>query len=90
MVKIRHGPMFILEFHKDLILGPLLFLIYINNLSDNLRSNAKFFADGTSLFSVVHDVSTSAKELNDDLIFFSRKSKRSTHPPLVFNNNNVY
>ena len=47
--------------------GPLLFLIYINDLSDNLTSNAKLFADDTSLFSVVHDVNTSAKKLNDDM-----------------------
>ena len=46
--------------------GPLLFLTYINDLSDNLTSNAKLFADDTSLFSVVHDVNTS-KELNNDL-----------------------
>ena len=49
------------------ILGPLLFLIYINDLSDNLTISAKLFADYTSLFSVVHDVNISAKELNDDL-----------------------
>ena len=73
----------------------------------------KLFANDTSLCSVVQDVNTSAKELNDDLkkvndwafqwkmsfnpdpskqaqeVIFSRKSKRSTHPPLVFNNNNV-
>ena len=49
------------------ILGTLLFLIYINNLSDNLSSNIKLFADNTSLFSVTHDVNVSAKELNDDL-----------------------
>ena len=49
------------------ILGPLLFLIYINDLSDNLTSNAKLFTDDTSLFSVVHDVNSSTKELNDDL-----------------------
>ena len=42
------------------ILGPLLFLIY------NLTSNTKPFADD-KLFSVVHDINTSAKELNDDL-----------------------
>ena len=39
----------------------------IFDLSDNLTSNAKICADDTSLFSVVHDVNTSAKELNDDL-----------------------
>ena len=95
------------------ILGPLLVLIYRNDLSDNLTSNAKLFADDTSVFSVVYDVNTSAKELNDwaliivndwafqwkmsfnpdpskqaQEIIFSRKSKRSTHPPLIFNNNN--
>ena len=32
------------------ILGPLLFLIYINDLSDDLSSNPKLFADDTSLF----------------------------------------
>ena len=48
-------------------LGPLLFLIYINDLPDNLESLAKLFADETSLFSTVHDPSKSAKLLNDDL-----------------------
>ena len=49
------------------ILGPLLFLIYINDLTDGLSSNAKLFVDNTSLFSVVHDINTSTVELNSDL-----------------------
>ena len=52
---------------KESILDELLFLIYINDLSDNLTCNVKPFADDASLFSVVHDVNTSAKELNDNL-----------------------
>ena len=50
------------------ILGPLLFLVYINDLSTGLSSNPRLFADDTSLFSVVHDRTTSANELNNDLL----------------------
>lgn len=42
-------------------------LIYINDLSDDLVTNIKLFADDASLFSVVHDVKTSANNLNNDL-----------------------
>ena len=44
------------------ILGPLLFLVYINDLADGLWSNIKLFADDTSLFLVTSDV-----QLNKDL-----------------------
>ena len=54
------------------ILGPLLFLIYVNDLADGLSSNAKLFPDDTSLFSVVHDANTTAKELNNDLVKINR------------------
>ena len=49
------------------ILGPLLFLISINVLSDNLASNPKLFPDDTSLFSVVKNVDASNIDLNNDL-----------------------
>ena len=94
-------------------LGSLLFLVYINDLSDNLTFNANFFGDDTLLFSVVHDVIFSTNELNNDLkkvnewtfqckmsfnpgpskqahkVILSCKSKRTTHPPLSFNNKYV-
>ena len=49
------------------ILGPLLLLIYIIDLSKNLSSNVKLFADGTSLSSGIHDVNVSTAELNENL-----------------------
>ena len=61
MVKLPHGQIL------GSILGPLLFLIYINDLSEGLCTNAKLFADDTSLFSVIHDSQASADVLNKDL-----------------------
>ena len=45
----------------------MLFLVYGNDLPDGLTSDIKLFADDTSLFSVVHDISASVKELNKGL-----------------------
>ena len=49
------------------ILDPLLFVIYVNDLSENLVSNPKLFVNNTSLFSVIFDKDLSAKNLNADL-----------------------
>ena len=49
------------------ILETFLFLIYINDLSGDLTTNVKLFADDTSLFSIVHNMNTSRINLNNDL-----------------------
>ena len=53
---------------QGLILGPLLFLVFYNDLSTGLSSNSRLYADDTSLFSLVHDRNTSVNELNNDLL----------------------
>ena len=53
------------------ILGPLFFLIYINDLSDGLTSNPKLFAENNSLFSVAQNINSTTNDLNSDLIKIS-------------------
>ena len=53
------------------VLGPLLFLIYINDLPNGLISIYKIFADDTSIFSKVFDKDKSQRDLNNDLSIIS-------------------
>ena len=49
------------------ILGPLYFLVYINDLTMDLKCNVKLFADDTSLFTIVQDPNTAASDMNHNL-----------------------
>ena len=49
------------------LLGPLLFFLYINDLLDGMKSDARIFADDRSLFVVVYDPQTSFEILSRDL-----------------------
>ena len=53
------------------VLGPPLFLIYINGLPGGINSLCKIFADDPSLFSKVYDIHKLASKLNDDLQMIS-------------------
>ena len=54
------------------VLGPLLFKIYINYLEIGIKSLINFFADDTSLFTIVKDPDLSALEFNHDLHLISQ------------------
>ena len=49
------------------VLGPLLFLIYINDLPDGIHSKIKLFADDSSLFARVTDINVVHEQLVNDL-----------------------
>lgn len=49
------------------VLGPLLFLIYINDIVEDIGSIIRLFADDTSLYIIVNDPETSVELLSLDL-----------------------
>ena len=57
--------------HQGSILGPLFFLIFINDLHDGLQSIVKIFADDTSLFSPINNPIFCSNILNNDLVRIS-------------------
>ena len=49
------------------ILGPLLFIVFINDIVKDIDSSIKLFADDTSLYIIVDDPIVAAEKLNSDI-----------------------
>ena len=54
------------------ILGPLLFLLYINDIVTDIGSNIRLFADNTSLYIIVDYPNIPAEIINSDLVKISK------------------
>ena len=54
-------------FLQGSILGPLLFLIYISDIVENIHSSIRLFANDKSLYMVDEDTVEAANQLNEDL-----------------------
>jgi hypothetical protein len=50
-----------------MLLGPLLFIVFINDILTDINSTIKF-ADDTCLYLIVDDPQETAQTLNDDLV----------------------
>ena len=58
------------------VLGPLFFLVYINDIVDQLLSVCRIFADDTSLSCTSSDITHIESILNHDLEFVNKWSKQ--------------
>ena len=58
------------------ILGPLLFLVFINDIVDDIESQINLFADDTSLMMPIENIDSSFRALSNDLIKLSVWAKQ--------------
>ena len=77
------------------VLGPLLFLIFINDIANDMLGLGRLFADDTSIGHTAHDENTLKNMINIDLKYIQKWSRRwlvklnpSKTDIMVFNANN--
>ena len=58
------------------MLGPLFFLIYVNDIADSLLSLTRLFADDSSLFYSASSLDDIQDLINHDLILLSQWAKQ--------------
>ena len=65
--------------------GPLLFLVYINDLPDGINSLCKIFTDDTYLFSKVYDINSDmdSQVIGQELIIPSTSTKNVQRDSLL-------
>ena len=54
------------------VLGPILFLIYFNDIVDSVKSDIFQFADDTPILEVVNNPLSTAEQINADLRLINR------------------
>ena len=59
---------------QGLVIGPIIFLVYINDLPDGLKSSVRFFADDTVVYMTVSSASD-AETFQADLDLFVKWEK---------------
>ena len=82
-----------LKFHKGSRSGPLLYMIFINDILQEMESEISIFADDTTLLASGLDPTETAAQLNRDLsqiTFWAKKWKISVNPmkskDMIFSN----
>ena len=69
-------------FPQGTVLGPLCFLLYINDMGNNISSNLKLFPDETLLYGLVHNASDALRLQRDvdSLVTWAQEWKMNFHP----------